>query len=154
MYKTEGCGAAFMENVKDKEEFFRHMNLWIKQGGKLAVEVVNKHKFVPTPDIANPWVAVTPQKFSKYRITKSKATFDKFEYESEFIMEDPDVEFKETFRFKDGSIRRQKHTLWMPDISEIVKKAKNAGWTYTKYTNLDFIGFDYGYLLFFNRNYN
>lgn len=139
---------------KDLSNLFNNLALWVKPGGGLCIEVVNKHKFVPTPDIANPWVSVSPQKFSKYRITKAKATFDTFDYDSEFILEDPRAEFKETFHFKDGSVRRQKHTLWMPDISEIVKKAKDAGWTYTKHSELNFIGFEYGYLLFFNRNYN
>jgi hypothetical protein len=78
--------------------------------------------------------------------------FDKFDYDTEFDLEDPRAEFRETFRFKDGSVRRQKHVLWMPGITEMVQKAKEAGWNYKKYMDLQFTGFNYGYLLFFNRS--
>jgi len=142
--------------LKDLDAALKNLSVWIEPGGGLAIEVVNKHKFEPIPDVANPWVAVSPQKFSKDRIVKSKAVFDKFDYETEFDLEDPDAavskaEFSETFAFKDGTTRRQKHTLWMPDIGIIVQKAKEQGFLYTKYTDLQFMGFNYGYMLFFKR---
>jgi hypothetical protein len=40
----------------------------------------------------------------------------------------------------------------MPSMSDIIKKAQNNGWTYTKYVDLTAISFPYGYLLFFSRN--
>jgi hypothetical protein len=142
--------------LKDLDAALKNLSVWIEPGGGLAIEVVNKHKFEPIPDVANPWVAVSPQKFSKDRIVKSKAVFDKFDYETEFDLEDPDAavskaEFSETFAFNDGTTRRQKHTLWMPDIGIIVQKAKEQGFLYTKYTDLQFMGFNYGYMLFFKR---
>lgn len=150
---THACMLYFsIYYFRDLSTVFRNLALWVKPGGDLAIEVVNKNKFLPIPDISNPWVAVSPQKYSKYRITKASATFDKFDYETEFVLEDPRAEFKETFRFKDGSVRRQKHVLWMPPISEIVTHATRSGWVYTKYCELDFIGFEYGYILFFKRN--
>ena len=78
--------------------------------------------------------------------------FDKFEYEAEFELDDPKAEFRETFRFKDESVRRQKHTLYMLNIPDIIKKAQNNGWTYTKYVDLMPLAFPYGFLLFFTRN--
>lgn len=150
---THACMLYFsIYYFKDLDIVFRNLALWVKPGGDLAIEVVNKHKFIPVPDISNPWVAVNPQKYVKHRITKASATFDKFDYESEFMLEDPRAEFKETFRFKDGSVRRQKHILWMPSITDIVQKATHAGWSYVKYCDLNIIGFDYGYILFFKRN--
>lgn len=142
--------------LKDLDAAFKNLSVWIEPGGGLAIEVVNKHKFEPIPDVANPWVAVSPQKFSKDRIVKSKAVFDKFEYETEFDLDDPDAkvsraEFSETFAFKDGTTRRQRHTLWMPDLAVIVQKAKEQGFLYTKHVDLQFIGFNYGYMLFFTR---
>jgi hypothetical protein len=77
--------------------------------------------------------------------------FDKFEYEGIFELEDPKAEFRETFRYKDGSIRRQKHTLYMRSIPEMVKIAGESGWLYTKYVDLMPLSFQYGYLLFFKR---
>jgi len=88
----------------------------------------------------------------KDRLKRSKVVFDKFDYEAVFELEDPIAEFRETFRFKDGSTRRQKHTLYMPTMPDIIKKAQANGWTYTKYVDLMPLSFQYGYLLFFSRN--
>lgn len=137
--------------LNDKEAFFRNMYSWIQPGGKLVVEVVNKYKFDPMLDSSAPWLSFSLQKYSKDRITESKVTFDKFEYSGKFELEDPVAEFRETFRFKDGKIRRQKHRLTMPSIEEIVKSAQAAGWVYTKYYDLTMLGFEYAYLLSFRR---
>jgi hypothetical protein len=87
----------------------------VKPGGSLAIEVVNKYKFDPVLDSSNPWVGVSPQNYVKERLKTSKAVFDKFEYEATFELDDPKAEFRETFRFKDGSVRRQKHRMTMPN---------------------------------------
>jgi hypothetical protein len=78
--------------------------------------------------------------------------FDKFDYEASFELEDPKAEFQEVFRFKDGSVRRQRHTLNMVSISDIIEKAQQNGWTYGSYMDLMPLSFEYGYLLFFTRN--
>lgn len=136
---------------KDLDTIFRNLALWVKPGGSLAIEVVNKYKFDPVLDSSNPWVGISPQNYVKERLKKSKVVFDKFEYEATFELEDPDAEFRETFRFKDGSVRRQKHALTMPSMGEIIKKAQRNGWSYTKYVDLMPLSFQYGYLLFFTR---
>ena len=137
---------------KDMDTLFRNLALWVKPGGSLAIEVVNKYKFEPILDSSNPWVGFSPQKYTKERLTKSRVVFDKFEYEAEFSLEDPNAEFRETFRFKDGSVRRQKHNLYMPNMPDIVKKATSNGWSYVKYVDLMPLSFPYGFLLFFTRN--
>ena len=137
---------------KDLETLFRNMALWVKPGGGLAIEVVNKYKFDPVLDSSNPWVGVSPQSYVKERLKTSKAVFDTFEYEASFELEDPKAEFRETFRFKDGSSRRQRHTLTMPSMKDIITIAQNSGWSYTKYVDLMPLSFQYGYLLFFTRN--
>ena len=150
---TDACLLYFtVYYFQDLDLLFRNMALWVKPGGTLAIEVVNKYKFEPVLDSANQWVGFSPQKYTKERITKSKVVFDKFDYEAVFDLDDPRAEFRETFRFKDGSTRRQKHTLYMPSIQEIVQKAQRNGWTYTKYVDLTPMSFPYGYILFFNRN--
>jgi len=138
---------------RDLDTLFRNLYLWTKPGGSLAIECVNRDKFYPIPDVANPWVGVNPQAHSEKRITKGEAVFDKFNYTSEFDLDDDSnrAEFKETFRFKDGSVRRQKQILYMPKMEDIVRKAQYAGWNYEKFSDLKMIGFDYGYMLFFNK---
>jgi len=136
---------------KELDTLFKNLAMWVKPGGGLAIEVVNKHKFEPVPDVANPWIAVSPQKHSKERITTSKAVFDKFEYETEFELFDPRAEFRETFKFSDGKVRKQKHSLYMPSIEKIIHTAAEMGWRYDKFMDLQFMGFNYGYMLFFTR---
>lgn len=138
--------------LKDQEEFFRHMNLWTKPGGKFAVEVVNKYKFDPVLESASPFLGFSVQKYSKERVMKSSVTFDKFVYQAEFsLTADPKAEFYETFRFKNGHVRRQKHEFLMPTIEQIVQMGKRAGWKYVGYQDLNPIGFEYGYILMFEK---
>jgi SAM-dependent methyltransferase len=137
--------------LRDLESFFRNMFVWVRPGGMIAIEVVNKYKFDPMLDSSAPWMGFSLQKYSKERVTTSKVTFDKFDYEAKFDLIDPVAEFRETFRFKDGSVRRQKHTFYMPAIEEIVKTAKTVGWEYKSYIDLTTIGFEYAYLLLFKH---
>jgi len=137
--------------LNDQEQLFRHLNLWIKPGGKLVVEVVNKYKFDPILEPASPFVGFSLQKYSKTRLHKSKVTFDKFDYEAEFVLTDPKAEFYETFRFKNNHVRRQKHIFHMPKMEEVVAIGQRAGWKYSGYQDLNPIGFEYGYLLFFEH---
>jgi hypothetical protein len=150
---TDACLLYFtIYYFREMDTLFRNLALWVKPGGSLAIEVVNKHKFSPILDSSNPWVGVSPQNYVKERLKTSKVIFDKFDYEATFELEDPKAEFRETFRFKDGSTRRQKHTLYMPSIKEIITKAQSNGWSYTSYVDLIPLSFEYGYLLFFTRN--
>ena len=71
------------------DTLFRNLALWVKPGGSLAIEVVNKYKFEPVLDSSNPWIGFSPQKYMKERLTKSKVVFDKFDYEAEFDLEYP-----------------------------------------------------------------
>jgi ubiquinone/menaquinone biosynthesis C-methylase UbiE len=136
---------------KDQEELFRIWNLWSKPGGQLAVEVVNKHKFDPLLESASPFLGFSLQKYSKERLKKSTVTFDKFDYQAEFVLTDPKAEFYETFRFKNGAVRRQKHEFNMPTMDAIVAMAKRAGWQYVGYQDLLPLGFEYGYILTFEK---
>jgi len=153
---THACLLFFsVYQFQDLNTLFKNLAMWIKPGGGLAIEVVNKFKFEPIPDVANPWLAVSPQKYSKERIVNSKATFDTFDYETEFQLYDPVAEFKETFRFKEGGkVRQQKHMLYMPSIDKIVHTAVEQGFHYDKFMDLQFTGFNYGYMLFFTRVLN
>jgi ubiquinone/menaquinone biosynthesis C-methylase UbiE len=137
--------------LPDKDAFFRHMFLWVKPGGELVVEVVNKYKFDPMLESASPLVGFSMQKYSKKRLTESNVVFDKFTYTGRFDLYDPQAEFTETFRFKNGTIRRQKHKFTMPTMEDIVKMGQAAGWVYQKYIDLVTVGFEYSYLLFFRH---
>ena len=151
---THACLLFFtVYHMKELSALFKNLALWIPPGGGLAIEVVNKHKFEPVPEVANPWVAVSPQKHSSNRITTSKATFDQFDYSTRFDLDKTTHEatFEEIFKYKDGTKRKQRHHLWMPDITIIIQKAAEMGFKYEKYVDLIVLGFNYGFMLFFVR---
>ena len=140
--------------IQNQEEFLRHLNFWSKPGAKLALEVVNKYKFDPILETASPFIGFSLQKYSKERIRKSSIAFDTFDYQAEFVLSGDKGEFYETFRFKKKKekVRRQKHNLFMPEIKKIVKMAETAGWNYKGYQDLNPLGFEYGYVLFLEKN--
>ena len=149
---TDACILYFtVYYFRDLDTLLRNLALWVRPGGNLVIEVVNKYKFDPVLNPSNPWVGISPQKYAKERLHKSTIVFDKFDYEAVFELEDPRAEFRETFRYKDGSVRRQKHTLYMRNIPDMIRIAKECGWTYTKYVDLMPLSFQYGYLLFFKN---
>lgn len=135
----------------DKESVFRNLHFWVKPGGRLVISVVNKHKFDPMLESSAPWLGFSLQKYSDKRVIKSEVVFNKFKYTGEFDLQDPLAEFRETFRFRDGRVRRQRHTLKMEDMNEIVGMAKVAGWEYIGFTDLTGIGFEYAYHLHFRH---
>ena len=137
--------------LEDKEAFFRNVYLWTKPGGSFHLEVVNKHKFDPILESANPILGFSLQKYAKDRIKKSKVTFNTFDYEAEFSLIDPKAEFRETFRFKNGKVRRQKHIFSMPSTEEITRLAVSCGWKYEGYLDLISVGFEYAYTLMFKK---
>ena len=137
--------------VPDKETVFRNLYFWIKPGGKLVVHVVNKHKFDPMLESSAPWLGFSLQKYSKSRITKSEVAFEKFKYTGEFDLQDPAAEFRETFRFHNGTVRRQRHSFQMENIDTIVGLAKAAGWEYKGFIDLTPISFEYAYHLHFRH---
>ena len=135
----------------DPTGLFKNLYHWIRPGGQLAIEVVNKFKFDPLLEAASPFTGTTIQKYVKKRATKSKVVFDKFSYEAEFDLKDPIAEFREVFRFPDKSVRRQRHTLQMKDINDFVHIAQVAGWNYNGFIDLMSAGFEYAYILMFTH---
>lgn len=138
--------------LKDKETAFRNMYFWTKPGGRMVISVVNKHKFDPMLESSAPWLGFSLQKYTDKRITKSEVVFNKFKYIGEFDLQDPTAEFRETFRFNDGKVRRHRHELRMEDMNTIVGIARVAGWKYHGFADLTPIGAEYFYHLHFTRN--
>ena len=77
--------------MKDKMKFFYNSINWLMPGGYLIVHLVDKYKFDPILPPGNPLYIVSPQKYAKERITKTKVTFNEFVYDSNFKLDDNDV---------------------------------------------------------------
>ena len=114
---------------KDKRHFFDNAMDWLMPGGWLIVHLVDRETFDPILPPGNPLFIVSPQKYAKERITKTKVHFNDFTYESNFNLDkDNDLAtFDEKFKFDNGSVRKQQQKLYMEDTSTIVNMAQDCG---------------------------
>ena len=114
---------------KDKRHFFDNCMDWLMPGGTLIVHIVDRESFDPILPPGNPLYIVSPQKYAKERITKSKIVFNDCEYAANFNLDKgSDVAtFEEKFKFNDGKVRKQQQTLYMEDASVIVNSAQECG---------------------------
>lgn len=137
--------------LSDFDGFFKNAFNWLQPGGCLVIHLVNREKFDPILESANPFVAFSPQKYTKERITKSKVSFDKFNYTAEFLLNGETATFREDFRFKNGKKRHQRHTMRMPKMESVVSMAESNGFVYKQFIELTAIGYEYQYLFCFVR---
>jgi len=114
---------------KDKRHFFDNVMDWLMPGGFLIVHLVDRETFDPILPPGNPLYIVSPQKYAKERITKTKVTFDDFVYNANFDLDEKNniATFGEKFKFKDGRTRKQEQKLYMEDTSTIVNTAQECG---------------------------
>jgi SAM-dependent methyltransferase len=113
----------------DKRHFFDNCMDWLMPGGFLIVHLVNRETFDPILPPGNPLYIVSPQKYAKERITKTKITFNEFVYESNFDLDKNNdiATFDEKFKYNDGNVRKQQQKLYMEDTSTIVSIAQDCG---------------------------
>lgn len=137
--------------LRDRTVALKNIFNWLQPGSCFIMHVVNRLKFDPILESASPFVAFSVQKYSKERVTRSKVSFDKFDYEADFSLNNAIGEFREEFRFKDGKKRRQVHTLRMPTMDQIVSEVESCGFKYRQYIDLMAIGYEYQYLFCFVR---
>ena len=114
---------------KDKRHFFDNCMDWLMPGGYLIVHLVDKETFDPILPPGNPLYIVSPQKYAKERITKTKITFNDFVYSANFNLDKNNdiATFDEKFNFNDGKVRKQQQKLYMEDTSTIVNNAQECG---------------------------
>lgn len=137
--------------LKDPVAMFRNAFQLLEPGGCLVIHLVNREKFDPILEAASPFIAFSVQKYSKERITRSKVSFDKFDYEADFDIQGANCEFQEEFAFKNGKIRRQTQRMTMPKMEQVVGLAEQNGFTYKQFVDMTAIGYEYQYLFCFVR---
>jgi SAM-dependent methyltransferase len=136
--------------MKDKMRFFNNCMNWLMPGGFLIVHLVDKYKFDPILPPGNPLYIVSPQKYAKERITKTKVTFNEFVYDSNFKLDNNDVAtFDEKFKFNDGRVRKQEQKLYMDDLPTIVNMAQDAGFLLHAKMDMVKCAYEYQYLYVF-----
>lgn len=137
--------------LPEKEQILKNLFTWMKPGGGLVIHVVNRDKFDPILESASPFLAFSVQKYAKERHTKSSVAFDKFDYTAEFNNQEHHAEFVETFKFKDGRRRRQKHSLHMPVMERLTEDIEAAGFIFKEFIDLTPVGYEYQFLFCFAR---
>jgi len=136
---------------KDKRHFFDNAMDWLMPGGWLIVHMVDRETFDPILPPGNPLFIVSPQKYAKERITKTKVHFNDFIYESNFNLDkDNDLAtFNEKFKFNDGKVRKQEQKLYMEDTSTIVNMAQDCGFILQSKVDLVKCAYENQYLYIF-----
>lgn len=137
--------------IKDKQQFFHNCMDWLMPGGLLMVHLVNRDKFDPILPPGNPLYIVSPQKYAKERITKTKINFNEFTYNSNFELDKNNsiALFDEKFKFKDGKTRKQEHMFYMEDHNDIVNMATDTGFIVQGVIDLVNCAYEYQYIYVF-----
>jgi SAM-dependent methyltransferase len=136
---------------KDKRHFFDNCIDWLMPGGYLIIHLVDREHFDPILPPGNPLYVVSPQKYAKERITKTKISFTDFEYSSNFNLDTNQniATFDEKFKFEDGRTRKQQQKLYMEDTSTIVDIAQNSGFIVQAKIDLVKCAYEHQYLYVF-----
>lgn len=138
--------------MKNKMQFFYNCMNWLMPGGFLIIHLVDKYKFDPILPPGNPLYIVSPQKYAKDRITKTKITFNDFVYDSNFKLNDNEIAvFDEKFKFTDGRIRKQEQQLYMEDLPTIINMAQDAGFIVHAKIDMVKCAYEYQYLYIFTK---
>ena len=139
--------------IENKVDFFNNCMDWLMPGGYLVVHLVDRYKFDPILPPGNPLYVVSPQKYAKERITKTKVNFNEFVYNADFKLNESTntAIFDEKFKFNDGKVRKQEHILYMNDVSDIVNMAQEAGFLLHAKVDLVKVAYEYQYLYVFMK---
>ena len=115
--------------IKDKRQFFENCMKWLMPGGHLAIHLVDRNKFDPVMPAGSPFGLVSPQDYTDKRITTTVVDFDQFEYKADFnLKESEDIAvLNETFKKKNGEVRKNEHIFYMETQKAILGLAKEAG---------------------------
>jgi ubiquinone/menaquinone biosynthesis C-methylase UbiE len=136
---------------KDKRIFFDNCMDWLMPGGYLIVHLVDRESFDPILPSGNPLYIVSPQKYAKERITKTKVVFNDFVYSANFNLEKDNniATFDEKFKFNDGKIRKQQQKMYMEDTSTIINMAQDSGFILQGKIDLLKCAYEHQYLYIF-----
>jgi len=134
--------------IEDKRRFFNHCYDWLKHGGYLIVHLVDQENVNTILPRSTGLSVVSPQKYTKEKKNQSKLYFKDFVYQSEFDLPKGAkvAKIKENFKFKDGKVRKQEHTLYMEDQNRIINYAQESGFIIQGKIDLVHCNYDYQYL--------
>ena len=131
---------------KINKQFINNVYDWLMPGGYFVLHLVNRDKFDPILNTADPLHIVSAQKYAKKRITNSLVKFKDFQYKANFELDKKNnlAEFKEDMTDdKTKNVRQNVHKLHMIPQKEIISLAKQAG--FILQGKIDMVQAQYGY---------
>lgn len=138
--------------LQDKTQFFNNCFNWLMPGGYLIVHLVDRDQFDPILPPGNPLMYVSPQRYAKKRITSTKVKFTDFSYSGDFKFDNNNNKSYFVEKLKndnDGKVRKNEHTLYMPDLQQIVDEAQACGFIVEGKIDLLQCQYEYQYLYIF-----
>tara|TARA_B100002019_G_scaffold128076_1_gene110218 strand:- start:170 stop:598 length:429 start_codon:yes stop_codon:yes gene_type:complete len=132
--------------MEDKQKFINNVYDWLMPGGSFVLHLVNRDKFDPILNTADPLHIVSAQKYAKKRITNSLVKFKDFQYKANFELDKKNdlAEFKESMTDdKTKHVRQNVHKLYMIPQKQIISMAKQAG--FILQGKIDLVQTQYGY---------
>ena len=148
-FSTITCLYFTIYYINDKQLFLQNCYNWLMPGGYLVLHLVNRDKFDPILNSADPLHLVSAQKYAKKRITNSLVKFKDFQYKANFDLDKSKnlAEFDETFKDDtSGHVRQNKHKLHMETQKHILGIAKNLGFILQGKVDMVTTQYQYQYL--------
>jgi SAM-dependent methyltransferase len=135
--------------IKDKGRFIKNCFDWLKPGGYFILHLVNRDKFDPILNTADPLQLVSAQRYAKKRITNSLIKFKDFKYRGDFKLNKKNntATFEEIFKDdKTKHIRQNIHKMYMPTQKHILSIAKENGFILLGKIDMVPVQYEYQYL--------
>ena len=135
--------------IKDKNRFIKNCFDWLKPGGYFVLHLVNRDKFDPILNTADPLQLVSAQRYAKKRITNSLIKFKDFKYRGDFKLNKKNntATFEEIFKDdKTKHIRQNIHKMYMHTQKHILSIAKENGFILLGKIDMVPVQYEYQYL--------
>ena len=136
-------------HIKKKELFFTNVINWLMPGGYFILHLVDRENFDPILPAGQGFLIVSPQKYAKERITKTKVHFHDFVYSAEFDLNSSKniAIFNEKIKFTNGSsVRKNQHILYIETVDDILTIVQQCGFIIDGKIDLLKCGYDSQFL--------
>ena len=153
-FSTVTCFYFTIYYINDKQTLLQNCYNWLMPGGYLVLHLVNRDKFDPILNSADPLHLVSAQKYAKKRITNSLVKFKDFQYKANFELDKSKnlADFDETFKDDaSGHVRQNKHKLYMETQKHILSIAKNIGFILQGKIDMVTTQYQYQYLYLLSK---
>jgi len=138
--------------IEEPRIVFQNANRWLKDDGYFIVHLVDKRKFDPVLERSSSLLPLyNPQKHS--RKTRTSLKFNKFDYLADWNLKSNPVTFSEVFKFDNGKVRKNTHSLYMYTMKKYSKIANECGFELTQTVDMAVVNHPFNYLFCFKKKF-